>query len=66
MSNPNRKSKKRMLEGLSFLAFQFDEAHRLLEQPELLLEEQETFPCPVCGKELNDHTDEQISNCIFS
>ena len=63
MSNP--KTSKKMLSGLSFLGVEL-EANRILQQPELLMEEQETFPCPVCSKELNDHTDEQISNCIFS
>ena len=62
MSNP--KTSKKMLSGLSFLGIEL-EANRVLEQPELLMEEQETFPCPVCGKELENHTDEEISNCIF-
>jgi hypothetical protein len=62
MSNP--KTSKRMLSGLSFLGVEL-EANRILEQPELLMEEQETFPCPVCGKELDSHTDEEIKSCIF-
>jgi DNA repair exonuclease SbcCD ATPase subunit len=63
MSSP--KTSKRMLSGLSFLGVEF-EANKILQQPELLMEEQETFPCPVCGKELDNHTDEEIKCCMFS
>ena len=63
MSNP--KTSKKMLSGLSFLGLEL-EAKKLLEQPELLLEEQETFPCPVCGKELDSHTDKEMNNCILN
>ena len=37
---------------------------RILEQPELLIEEQSSFPCPCCGKDFEEHTFEQMENCL--
>ena len=39
-------------------------AQRLLEQPELLVEEQSSFPCPNCGEELDNHTNQALSKCL--
>lgn len=39
-------------------------ANALLEQPELLFTEQTSFPCPCCGKELDSHTDQELSKCL--
>jgi predicted RNA-binding Zn-ribbon protein involved in translation (DUF1610 family) len=39
-------------------------AQSLLEQPELLIEEQTSFPCPCCGEELDSHTDQALSKCL--
>jgi len=41
-----------------------DIAQRLLEQPELLFEEQTSFPCPSCSKEFNDHTTKEMETCL--
>jgi hypothetical protein len=56
MSNPTDKE----IEKIIFM----DNGTRILEQPELLIEEQSSFPCPCCGKELDSHTDQQLSTCL--